>query len=67
MNNLLKGNVGGLMFAVIIVWLTIILTDFVKSEIEAHITPKYLQYVRNLFFEGTTLKFPETLKSFKLK
>ena len=55
-NNLLKGNVGGLMFAVILVWLTIILTDFVKSEIEANITPKYLQYVRNLFFEGTINK-----------
>ena len=55
-NNLLKGNVGGLMFAVILIWLTIILTDFVKSEIEANITPKYLQYVRNLFFEGTINK-----------
>ena len=55
-NNLLKGNVGGLMFAVILIWLTIILTDFVKSEIEANITPKYLQYVRNIFFEGTINK-----------
>lgn len=52
-NNLLKGNVGGLMFGVILVWITIILTDYAKSEIEAIIIPKYLQYVRNLFFEGT--------------
>lgn len=52
-NNLLKGNVGGLMFLIILVWITIILTDYAKSEIEAIITPRYMQYVRNLFFEGT--------------
>jgi len=52
-DNILKWNTPGLMILVSLTWLTVIAVDYIKGEIEAEITPKYLQYVRALFFEGT--------------
>ena len=52
-NNVTALNSGGFMVLIGLVWLIVIIADYGKSEIEAYITPKYLQYVRALFFEGT--------------
>ena len=52
-DNISKWNTPGLMLLVSITWLLVIGVDYIKGEIEAEITPKYLQYVRALFFEGT--------------
>lgn len=51
--NVLKWNTAGLMVLVSITWLVVICVDYFKGEVEASITPKYLQYIRALFFEGT--------------
>lgn len=52
-DNILKWNTPGLMVLVSLTWLLVIGIDYIKGEIEASITPKYLQYIRALFFEGT--------------
>lgn len=52
-DNILNWNTPGLMVLVSLTWLLVIGVDYIKGEIEASITPKYLQYIRALFFEGT--------------
>jgi len=52
-SNIKNQNSAGLMIIIGLVWLIVIIADYGKGEIEAYITPKYLQYVRALFFEGT--------------
>ena len=54
--NILKLNVPGLMILIAFSWFMVIVTDYLKGECEAYITPKYLQYVRSIFFEGTIQK-----------
>jgi ATP-binding cassette, subfamily B, bacterial len=51
--NVKELNSGGFMVLIGLVWLIVIIADYGKGEIEAYITPKYLQYIRALFFEGT--------------
>lgn len=51
--NVKELNSAGFMILIGLVWLIVIITDYGKGEIEAYITPKYLQYIRALFFEGT--------------
>ena len=54
--NIYKMNVPGLIILICISWIVVIVTDYLKGECEAIITPKYLQHVRALFFEGTIHK-----------
>lgn len=51
--NVTEQNTAGFMTLIALVWLIVIIADYGKGEIEAYITPRYLQYIRALFFEGT--------------
>ena len=54
--NIMNYNVAGLMLLITLTWLIVIFTDYIKGELEADISPKYMNYVRDLLFEGTINK-----------
>ena len=57
--NIKSLNVAGLMSLVLISWLVVIFTDYVKGEVEAYLLPKYLHNIRDMFFRGTINKHDE--------
>ena len=53
--NIKKLNTSGIIFIIIIIWLSISLLYFIKNYMESIILPKYLLYIRNLLF-GNLIK-----------
>tara|TARA_B100000282_G_C31731559_1_gene491259 strand:+ start:252 stop:1943 length:1692 start_codon:yes stop_codon:yes gene_type:complete len=58
-NNIKSMNSAGLMALIVISWILVVFTDYLKGEVEAYLLPKYLLDIRDKFFRGTINKHDE--------
>ena len=58
-NNIKSMNSAGLMALIVISWILVVFTDYLKGEVEAYLLPKYLLDMRDKFFRGTINKHDE--------
>ena len=63
--NIQKQNLPGMIILLVLVWVVIIGSSYVKHQIESFLVPEYMKYIRNTIYEKTVEAYSSDFRDMK--